>query len=74
MPALSLDLDDAALDRLADQLAVRILARLPEQSGEDGWLDAGAAAAYLGISVTSLHKLTSARRLEFSQAAPGGRC
>lgn len=74
MAGLALDLDDAALDRLADQLAARILARLPEQQGEDGWLDAPAAASYLGISTTALHKLTSSRLLTFSQSAPGGRC
>jgi hypothetical protein len=73
MAGLALDLDDAALDRLADQLAARILARLP-QRGEDGWLDAPAAASYLGISVTALHKLTSSRLLTFSQSASGGRC
>lgn len=74
MAGLALDLDDAALDQLADRLAARLLSRFPERQGEDGWLDATAAASYLGISTTALHKLTSARRLTFSQSAPGGRC
>lgn len=69
--ALSVNLD---LDALADAVAERILDRLPHQPTEDGWLDTSAAASYLGISTTALHKLTSARQLAFSQAARGGRC
>lgn len=69
--ALSVNLD---LDALADAVAERILDRLPQEPTEDGWLDTAAAASYLGITTTALHKLTSARQLAFSQAAPGGRC
>lgn len=41
----------------------------------DGWLDAKAAAAYLGFaSAHPLHKLTARREIAFSQDATGGKC
>lgn len=69
----TLALDAATIDALADALAARV-AELISVPAEGGWLDAPAAAQYLGISTTALHKLTSARELVFSQAVPGGRC
>jgi hypothetical protein len=39
-----------------------------------GWLDAKAAARYLGFDgVNPLHKLTSQREISFSQDTPGGK-
>ena len=73
-PTLTVGLDPETIDQLADAVADRLLARLPQQAAVDGWLDAAAAASYLGISTTALHKLTSSRLLTFSQSAPGGRC
>ena len=72
--APTLALDPVTIERLADALAERVAARLPDRPSEGGWLCTPDAAAYLGITVEALHKLTSARGLEFSQQAPGGRC
>ena len=70
--ALVASLDDPALDALADLLAPKLEARLkPAQAGEDGWLDAKRAAAYLGLSVNALHKLTAERAIPFEQEGPG---
>ena len=71
--ALLDSLDDAALDRLAERLAPRLADQLAG-SAEDAWLDSTAAAAHLGISRHALHRLTSERRLPFSQDRPGSRC
>jgi helix-turn-helix protein len=72
-PTLSVGLDPETIDQLAASIALRVAELIPD-SAEDGWLDAPAAARYLGISTDALHKLTSGRELAFSQASPGGRC
>lgn len=75
--ALLADLDDQALDELAERLAPRLAGRLVTRAaaaGGDNWLDAKGAAAYLGVTVNALHKLTAARALPFEQAGPGCRC
>ena len=70
--------DDATMNQLRDAIVDELLTRLPPllEGGADseGWLDTKAAAAYLGISVTALHKLTGARRLAFSQTMTGAPC
>lgn len=71
--ALLAELDDPALDELAALLAPR-LQRIVAPAAEDGWLDSRAAAAYLGLSKPALHRLTSERRVPFSQDTPGARC
>jgi excisionase family DNA binding protein len=40
----------------------------------DRWLDSRQAAAYLGMSVHAIHKLTAARTIPFEQDAPGCKC
>ncbi len=70
--AMPASLDDEALDSLAERLAPRLARRLesvPQPSDE--WLTAKAAAQHLGMSVTALHKLTSARMIPFEQDGPG---
>ena len=68
-----LRLDDRLLDRLAHLVAKR-LASAERPRAEDGWLDAGAAATYLGLpNRNAMHKLTAARVLPFSQEAPGAK-
>ncbi len=65
-------LDADALDALAERLAPRIASRL-EGSG-DGWLDAKAAASYLGLpSIHALHRLGAERRIPCSQHREGGK-
>lgn len=69
-------LDDDDLDRLAERLAPRLAGRVAGDGADgnaDGWLDARAAAEYLGISRYALHRLSSDRRLPCSQERPGGR-
>jgi excisionase family DNA binding protein len=70
--ALLASLDDLALDELADRLAPKLAERLvAREQAPDEWLTSKQAAAYLGISVNALHKLTSARAVPFEQDAPG---
>ena len=60
---------------LAETLAVALAPHLPTPEQDGGWLDTRDAAAYLGLpSVDQLHKLTSERRLPFSQERPGSKC
>lgn len=73
--ALVASLDDPALDALADLLAPKLEARLTAaRPTEDGWLDAKRAAAYIGLSVNALHKLTAERAIPFEQEGPGCKC
>jgi excisionase family DNA binding protein len=75
--ALILSLDDEALDLLVDRLAPRIQARVRHQADanlSDKWLDSKRAAAYLGVSVNAIHKLTAARKIPFEQDGPGCKC
>lgn len=70
-------LDDDQLDALAERIARRLTATSPTTSttsDPDRWLTSRDAAAYLGLSLAALHRLTSARTIPFSQDAPGGRC
>jgi hypothetical protein len=73
IPTLTVALDTKSVESIVAAVAERLTLLLPQQV-ETGWLDAPAAASYLGISTTALHKLTSSRLLAFSQSAPGGRC
>jgi excisionase family DNA binding protein len=64
--------DDVALDKLADRLAPKLAARLAaREQPSDEWMRSSKAAAYLGISVNALHKLTAARAIPFEQEGPG---
>lgn len=70
-----LTLDEAGLERLADLVAQRLVRTLTTSSTDDQWLDAKAAAQYLGFTSPSpLHKLTAQRAISFSQDATGGKC
>ena len=74
--ALLAELDDEALDELAERLAPRLAGRLgpaDAQPSGDRWLDARAAAAYLGLSIHALHRLSAERRIPASQERPGAR-
>jgi hypothetical protein len=63
--------DPEALAELADALAPH----LGDSPDADRWMDAKAAAAYVGLpSVNALHKLTAARLIPFEQDVRGGKC
>ena len=66
-------LDDDALDLLAAQLAPRLLERLPAATADSSWIGSKQAAAYLGITTSSLWKFTAAREIPFEQDRPGGK-
>jgi len=69
-------LDELGDDDLAE-LARRLQPFLPGLAAapdEDRWMDARAAAEYLGMSVTALHKLTAKRAIPFHQDVAGGKC
>jgi excisionase family DNA binding protein len=63
-------LGEQALERLAVRLSPYLEASHHELSA-GGWLDAREAAAYLGLSLDALHKLTAARSIPFEQDGPG---
>jgi len=63
--ALLAELDDAALDLLADRLTSRVADRV--QSSPPSWLDAPGAAKHLACPVSRVYALVSARRIPFSK-------
>ncbi len=65
--------DPVALRELAAALVPQLESR--DASSAEGWLEARAAAEYLGLpSVDQLHKLTAARLIPFSQERPRAKC
>jgi hypothetical protein len=73
MAGLVFELPDDVLDALAERVAARVLERLESARGGDQWLDAKGAAAYLGLTVNALHKVTGRRELPARQDAPGAK-
>jgi len=73
----SLIIDAARSDAgLAADLAAVLRPHLQhEQSAATaGWMTSREAAAYLGLTLAALHRLTAARAVPFEQDAPGGKC
>jgi excisionase family DNA binding protein len=70
---LELSLPPEILEQLAERAAEIVLERL-EPLDADRWMDAGDAAAYLGLTRNALHKLTARRGIPFAQDATGGKC
>jgi excisionase family DNA binding protein len=66
-------IEELGPDDLAE-LAERLAPYLPVPSADDPWLSTRDAAAYLGIPVSALHRLTAARTIPFFQEAPRARC
>jgi len=60
---------------IPDELINEIASRVAEiiDHPEDNWIDATRAAEYLGIPKSTLHKLSSARKIPFEQDTPGGK-
>ena len=68
------NLDEAALDTLAERLAPRLALRFESLTPQrDEWLDARSAAIYLGLTLHALHKHSAARTIPFEQNKPGGK-
>jgi excisionase family DNA binding protein len=59
-------------DELIEHIAQRVAQRMGPRD-DDSWLDAVGAAEYLAIPRSTLHKLTSAAAIPFSQDVPGGK-
>lgn len=60
--------------RLAADLAAVLCPHLQVEQPGDGWITSREAAAYLGLTLPALHRLTAARALPFEQDVPGGKC
>lgn len=70
-PTLSVQLDDATLDRLAAAVAARVAELIPE-AAEDGWLDSRGMADYLGVPLSMIRSLTARGELPVYQDREGG--
>lgn len=64
-------LTEAELGMLALRLRPYWDAGEPRSVALSGWMDSAAAAEYLGMSRSSLHKLTARRAIPSHQEAPG---
>lgn len=70
----------ALLERCAEDRALRERARLAlgldgsAEPARDGWMETKEAAAYLGMPLSTLHRLTAARDVPFEQDGPGCKC
>jgi excisionase family DNA binding protein len=73
VPVLQVTLSPEQIEELADLITARIERSRPSPA-PDRWMQSAEAAAYLGLSLHSLHRLTSSRLLPFSQDTPGGKC
>jgi hypothetical protein len=71
-PILSVQLDPATVDLLADAIAVRVAELLPDRV-EDRWLDSAEAADHLRLPLSQLRKLSAADLIPARQDTPGGR-
>lgn len=62
--------------RLAADLAdvLRPHLQQQEQVATAGWMNSREAAAYLGLTLPALHRLTATRAIPFEQDTPGGKC
>ena len=60
--------------RLAADFAAALCLHLQTEQPAAGWMASHEAAAYLGLTLPALHRLTAARALPFEQNAPGGKC
>lgn len=70
---MTIAFDEGTLDQLADRLAARLAGYLAAPPQSDQWLDAKAAAEYLGMTVAALHKHTASNAIPFSQSGPNAK-
>jgi excisionase family DNA binding protein len=60
------ELDDAALDLLAERLTPRLAERLGQNGApQSGWLDVAGAAEYIRCPKSRIYALVSANRISF---------
>jgi excisionase family DNA binding protein len=60
---------------LAADLAAALRPHLGQQQPfDDSWLTSDQAAAYIGLTRTAMHKLTSEHAIPFEQEGPGCNC
>jgi excisionase family DNA binding protein len=72
--ALLAELDDGALERLAELLAPRLAGKFAaSEARESTWLDSQGAAQHLCMSRAAVYRLASERRIPFSQSIAGGK-
>ncbi|HKO37443.1 MAG TPA: helix-turn-helix domain-containing protein [Solirubrobacterales bacterium] len=71
-PTLSVNLDAATVDRLANAIAIKVADLLPDRI-EDCWFDSAEAADYLRLPLSQLRKLSAADLIPAYQDTPGGR-
>jgi hypothetical protein len=71
-PTLSVQLDAATVDRLADAVAAKVAELLPDRL-EDCWFDSAEAAGYLRLPLSQLRKLSAADLIPAHQDTSGGR-
>ena len=70
--SLDLTVVDALLGRLADLVVDRLVERTADETqSQEEWLDARAAADYLGIHRDTLRKLAAERAIPAHQDRPG---
>lgn len=71
----NLVIDAARADAaVAADLAAVLRPHLQHEQPAAGWMASREAAAYLGLTLAALHRLTAARAIPFEQDAPGGKC
>jgi excisionase family DNA binding protein len=63
--ALLAELDDDALDALAERLAPRLAARLGQSEADSGWLHVAGAAEYVACPKSRIYALVSANRIPY---------
>jgi excisionase family DNA binding protein len=66
-------LDELDPDDLAE-LAEKLLPYLPGSTTDSGWMNSRAAADYLGMPISTLHRLVAAKEIPYSQDGPRARC
>jgi excisionase family DNA binding protein len=71
--ALLDQLEPADLASLAERLAPFLTPPAAPAHG-DGWLTSRQAAEHLGVSLSTIKRLTAAREIPFTQDGPGARC
>jgi hypothetical protein len=69
---ITVELDAATLDAIAESVAEQVARRLSPEAGSAGdWLDTRAAAGHLGVHPDTLRRLANSGAVPFEQDGPG---